>query len=57
MMATNTINIAVPFRQLNEDEMSSMYRCDSIHGEGVSYSMEYFFIKENSTKKRHIKHE
>ena len=34
MMTTNNINIALPFRHLNEDEMSSMYRCDSIHGEG-----------------------
>ena len=34
MMTTNNINIALPFRHLNEDEMSSMYRCDSTHGEG-----------------------
>ena len=37
-MTTNNINIALPFRHLNEDEMSSMSRCDSTHGEGKLYS-------------------
>ena len=37
MMATNTINIALPFRHLNEDEMRSMYRFYGIHGEGKLY--------------------
>ena len=37
-MTTNNINIALPFRHLNADEMSSMYRCDSTHGEGKLYS-------------------
>ena len=33
-IGTNNINMALPIRHLNDDEMSSMYRCDSIHGEG-----------------------
>ena len=45
-MATNNITIALPFRHLNEDEMSSMYRGDSIHGEGKLYSGNNDFLAD-----------
>ena len=44
MTTTNNINIALPFRHLNEDEMSPMYRCDSTQGEGELYSGNNYFL-------------
>ena len=46
MMTTNNININLLFRHLNENEISSMYRCDSTHGEGKLYSGNSDFLAD-----------
>ena len=51
MVTTNNINIALPFRHLNEDEMSSMYRCNSTDGERKLNSGCSLYINENISYK------